>query len=79
LESIKENAIFVDEEQHMDIKLPDEKDRVFYEVVMEERKEVSSYLVTGNIKHFPEQYFIVTPKEMLDIILAATENIQAKE
>jgi putative PIN family toxin of toxin-antitoxin system len=73
LESIKENAIFVDEEQHMDIELPDEKDRVFYEVVMEERKEVSSYLVTGNIKHFPEQYFIVTPREMLDIILGNME------
>ena len=27
-----------------------------------------SFLVTGNIKHFPEKPFIVTPAEMLTII-----------
>ena len=27
-----------------------------------------AYLVTGNIKHFPVKPFIVTPKEMLDIL-----------
>ena len=68
IESIKKVAIFVDEEQ-LDIELPDPKDRVFYEVVMEERKDENAYLVTGNIKHFPEKPFIVTPREMLDIIL----------
>jgi putative PIN family toxin of toxin-antitoxin system len=73
LTSIKENAVFVDEE-HIDIELPDEKDRVFYEVVMEERKDEASYLVTGNIKHFPEKPFIVTPREMLDIILKDMES-----
>jgi hypothetical protein len=36
---------------------------------MEERKGEAAYLVTGNIKHFPEKPFIVTPREMLDIIL----------
>ncbi len=54
---------------HIDIELPDPKDSVFYEVVMEERKEEDAYLVTGNIKHFPEKPFIVTPRQMLDIIL----------
>ena len=49
--------------------LPDPKDRVFYEVVMEERKNEDAYLVTGNIKHFPIRPYIVTPREMLDIIL----------
>ena len=48
--------------------LPDPKDAVFYEVVMEHRKQYESYLVTGNIKHFPVQKFVVTPREMLDII-----------
>ena len=48
--------------------LPDPKDAVFYEVVMEARKERDSYLVTGNIKHFPIRTFVVTPREMLDII-----------
>lgn len=35
---------------------------------MEKRKEADAYLVTGNQKHFPKEPFIVTPKEMLDII-----------
>lgn len=54
---------------HIDIELLNPKDSVFYEVVMEERKEEDAYLVTGNIKHFPEKPFIVTPRQMLDIIL----------
>jgi hypothetical protein len=41
---------------------------------MEERKDEVSYLVTGNIKHFPEKPFIVTPREMLDIILKDMES-----
>lgn len=47
---------------------PDPKDAVFYEVVMESRKEHDAYLVTGNLKHFPQRTFIVTPREMLNII-----------
>ena len=61
-------AIYVDAE-HLDVELPDPKDLVFYEVVMEEQKEEEAYLVTGNIRHFPNRPFIVTPREMLDIIL----------
>ena len=57
------------EERPLDVLLPDPKDRVFYEVVMEERKEEDAYLVTGNMKHFPSTPFIVTPRQMLDIIL----------
>ena len=59
----------------IEIELPDPKDRVFYEVVMEERKDEDAYLVTGNIKHFPIKPFIVTPRQMLDIIISDTENI----
>jgi putative PIN family toxin of toxin-antitoxin system len=47
--------------------LPDIKDMPFYEVVMDKRKD-NTYLVTGNIKHFPSKPSIVTPKEMLDIV-----------
>lgn len=53
----------------IEINLPDPKDRVFYEVVMEERKTEDAYLITGNIKHFPEEPFIVTPRQMIDIIV----------
>jgi putative PIN family toxin of toxin-antitoxin system len=72
LDTINENGLYVDAEE-LDIELPDPKDRVFYEVVMEERKEEDAYLVTGNIKHFPAKPFIVTPRQMLDIILADIE------
>ena len=61
-------GLYVDAED-LDMELPDPKDLVFYEVVMEERKEEDAFLVTGNIKHFPKRPFIVTPREMLDILL----------
>lgn len=48
-----------------DISLPDPKDLVFYEVALSQE---DSFLVTGNIKHFPKKPFIVTPTEMLAII-----------
>mgnify|MGYP001112046031 CR=1 FL=1 len=46
---------------------PDMKDVPFYEVVLEKRDD-NAYLVTGNIKHFPKEPFIVTPRELLDIL-----------
>ena len=68
MSTFHKRAIYVDAE-HLDVELPDPKDLVFYEVVMEERKEEDAYLVIGNIRHFPNRPFIVTPREMLDIIL----------
>ena len=49
--------------------LPDASDAVFFAVVMEHRKtEEQSYLVTGNLRHFPIKPFVVTPREMLLIV-----------
>lgn len=67
IENIESIGICIDAET-IDIVLPDPKDRVFYDVVMEERKSEDAYLVTGNIKHFPIKTFVVTPRKMLDII-----------
>lgn len=53
----------------IDIELPDPKDVVFYEVVLEKKKSDDAYLITGNIKHFPAEPFIVTPREFIDIII----------
>lgn len=39
---------------------------------MEARKDEDAYLVTGNIKHFPSKPFVVTPRQMLDLILEGT-------
>lgn len=49
--------------------LPDMKDLPFYEVVLEKRDD-GAYLVTGNIKHFPKEPFVVTARELLDILNA---------
>ena len=46
----------------------DLKDIVFYEIVLTARNYELAYLVTGNSKHFPIKPFIVTPKEMSEII-----------
>lgn len=45
--------------------MPDEDDRVFYEVAL---SHDGAYLVTGNQKHFPIDPIVVTPAEMLEII-----------
>ena len=45
--------------------LPDEDDRVFYEVALSTE---DAYLVTGNLKHFPKTPIVVTPAQMLDIL-----------
>ncbi len=73
LENLELRGISVEAET-IDILLPDPKDRVFYEVVLEERKAEEAYLVTGNIKHFPVKTFIVTPRKMLDIVFSETES-----
>ena len=73
LDNLEHRGISVEAET-LDIVLPDPKDRVFYEVVLEERKTEEAYLVTGNIKHFPVETFIVTPRKMLDIVFSETGN-----
>lgn len=47
--------------------LPDAKDLVFYEVALSKE---DSFLVTGNLKHFPKKPFVVSPAEMMEIINA---------
>ncbi len=46
----------------------DMDDLIFYEVTMEKRED-NAHLVTGNLKHYPTRDFIVTPAEMMEIIL----------
>lgn len=45
--------------------MPDESDRVFYEVAL---SKDDAYLVTGNQKHFPVSPIVVTPAEMLELL-----------
>lgn len=53
--------------------VPDMKDLPFYEVVMEKRVD-DTYLVTGNLKHFLKRTYIVTARQMLDILNEQSEH-----
>ncbi len=44
---------------------PDSDDIVFYEVAMSRE---DSFLITGNLKHFPKKPFVVTPTQMVEIL-----------
>ena len=48
-----------------DFPYPDADDIVFFEVAMSKE---GSFLVTGNIKHFPKTPTVVTPVQMLEIL-----------
>ena len=59
------NGIAVDRSQ-VDWDFPDKDDVVFYEVAMSIDE---AYLITGNTRHFPSVRKVVTPAEMLQIVL----------
>ena len=66
INSIKKLGIKINPKK-LDIPFVDYDDLKFYEVVMNKDK-YDKKLVTGNIKHFPIQKNIKTPKEMYKII-----------
>ena len=67
INNIRDSSIFLEKEQTIE-EFIDEDDIVFYEIVMSARNTMDAYLITGNIRHYPIRNFVVTPKEMLDII-----------
>ena len=48
------------------IELADESDRIFYDTA----KESGAILISGNLKHFPKERFILSPSEFLELITA---------
>ena len=54
VERTKSNEVFTDP-----------SDAVFYEVALSKE---GSFVVTGNLKHFPKSPIVVTPSEILEII-----------
>jgi len=46
-----------------DIELPDESDRMFYDAA----KAAEAYLITGNLKHYPEEPHILLPAQFIEI------------
>lgn len=47
--------------------MPDEDDRVFYEVALSNE---DSFLVTGNLKHYPASPRVITPAEFMGVFSA---------
>ena len=71
LDAFVNNGLNVSRVQTNVFEFPDSKDIVFFEVSM---AIADSYLVTGNIKHFPKISKVVTPAEMVAIL----DNIERK-
>jgi putative PIN family toxin of toxin-antitoxin system len=46
------------------IRFPDEDDSIFYELY---KSSGSDFLITGNIKHFPKERNIITPREFIEL------------
>ena len=67
LKSINEKAMFLDRRKTFE-EFANSDDIVFYEIVLSARTTMDAYLVTGNIKHFPIKKYVVTPRQMLEII-----------
>jgi len=61
--SIRENGIPTSRTL-FDESMLDESDRVFYEIALTIEE---SFLVTGNLKHYPKKPKVVTPAEFLDL------------
>ena len=50
---------------NFDETMPDEDDRVFYEVTLSKE---DSFLVTGNLKHYPTSPRVITPADFVNLI-----------
>lgn len=67
---IARRGLFLDRSKTEELFI-DNDDIVFYEIVLTAQNYHYSYLITGNIKHFPNKKFVVTPVEMKNIIEGA--------
>lgn len=52
--------------------LIDMDDLIFYEVAVEMQMK-NAFLVTGNLKHYPSEHFIITPAQMIELLNASEE------
>ena len=64
IEHVKENGIDSSRFPYAG-EMPDEDDRVFYEVCLSKE---DSFLVTGNLKHFPKEPQVITAADMMEIL-----------
>lgn len=65
LQMLQTNGLYLDRTPAMDEAFTDPKGIVFYEVSL---SKDGSFLVTGNLKHFPQKSFVITPAEMVKLL-----------
>ncbi|MCL2754579.1 MAG: putative toxin-antitoxin system toxin component, PIN family [Oscillospiraceae bacterium] len=61
IETIKETGVLINPPL-TEIPLPDESDRIFYDTA----KASEAMLITGNLKHYPIEDWIVSPTQFLE-------------
>ena len=54
--------------------IQDRDDAIFYAVTMDAKENGDAYLITGKKKHFPIRPFVVTPREMLNLLEGSDNN-----
>lgn len=64
IEIVRSNGVYANRTPS-DEPVIDPKDVAFYEVALTKKE---AYLVTGNLKHFPQKPIVVTPAEMIKIL-----------
>ena len=67
---LKSRGVFV-EAADVNISMPDPKDEIFYATALTAREyiDIDTCIITGNMKHFPQVSFAVTPREALNLLL----------
>ena len=65
INDIAKSGMLVEYKHPSNKKMIDEDDRIFYDAAV----EAQAYLVTGNVRHFPQGSFIVSPSRFLSIIV----------
>lgn len=60
------------------IELPDSDDVVFYDVARA-HQDKDAYLVTGNLRHFPNCEFAISPRDFMNIITPNKGNLMVND
>jgi putative PIN family toxin of toxin-antitoxin system len=63
LDTLKDRGLLFDVPIASTFPMPDETDRVFYDVA----KTAGAFLITGNKKHFPKEATIFTPQDFTEM------------
>lgn len=66
---IKEHGIETSRTTFQEL-MPDEDDRIFYEVSL---SVDDSFLVTGNLKHYPQTPKVISPADFINVVMESRE------